>query len=262
MPISVPQAVNKVLGAGKLYFDDGSGYRYLMETPGFNVTTASTKVTDESSDGPIAETDVEIFTKITRTAKITCKDISSANLGIFVVGAAGSVAQAAGAVVAEAHDAVQQGRYYQLGASADDTNPTGVRGISAVAVKNDASPPHAYVLDADYQLDTDLGLVYVIPGGGITDDTNLRVNYTTAMNSREQVVANNLEPVEGRLKFIADNTNGENRDLFAPKVRLMPNGDWALKDRANIQMLSFDAEFKTPTDGSGQVALYIDGRPA
>jgi hypothetical protein len=111
-------------------------------------------------------------------------------------------------------------------------------------------------------VDLDTGRLYVISGGAIVDGTNLRVDYTKATNTREQVVANSTEPVEGEFRFVADNIAGSNRDCYGPRVRLKPNGKFVWKDRQTVQSATFDMSFLDTIDGSGKAAIYIDGRAA
>lgn len=258
--MQLSNVINKVLGSGKCYFNADGGERYLGDTPGFDITIATTEVTDDSSDTPVAQTDLEVTTKIMRTGTVTLKNISAENLALFLMGTAADLAQTTGAVVAEVHDAVKLDRYYQLGAS--NSNPSGVRGISLVTVKNDVSPPTTYAAGTDYTVDLVTGRLYIVPGGAILAGTNLRVDYTKATNTREQIVANSTEPVEGEFRFVANNITGANRDVYGPRVRMKPNGKFVWKDRQTVQSATFDLSFLDTVDGSGKAALYVDGAAA
>lgn len=255
---------NKVLGAGRIFLDvlgaDGvtyDGERYLGDTPGFTVSIATDKVEDYTSDGALAEKDVNVTTKVTRTGKITCKNVDAANLALFVMGSAGSKTQAATPVADEAINGVKKGRFYQLGVTAG--NPTGVRNVSVTAVTGPGGTP-VYVAGTDYDADPVAARIYIKPGGGIADASNLLVDYTPVAGTREQISTDSTGARFGRLRFIADNTVGVNRDLFGPRVQISPSGDLPFKSRDAIMQMEFDVEFLAPTDGSA--ALYLDGRPA
>ena len=154
-----------------------------------------------------------------------------------------------------------QGRYYQIGKSS--SNPTGVRGISAVVVTNDATPtPTTFVETTDYTVDLTLGRLYVVPGGAIINGTNLLVDYTKAANSRTRhagAVDLNAR-LRCALRFIANNTAGPNRDIWLPKVILMADGETQIKRDGNtgqVQKMGFKAMIlKDETLAS----IYIDGR--
>ena len=257
---------NKTLGAGRLFLDledpvtlAHSGEVYMGDTPGFTVTVNVTKVEDYTSDGAMAEKDVDVVTKIVRTSKIQCKNVNSDNLALFVMGSKTSIAQTAVAVVGEAINAAKKDRYYQLGVTA--SNPSGTRNVTALTVTDDTTPtPVTYVLGTDYEADLALGRIHVLSGGAIVDGvTNLRVGYTPVAGSREQVASNALGARFGRLRFIAENTTGSNRDLVGPRVEISPNGNLDFKSRSTLMQMDFDVEFLV----SGNLAaMYIDGRPA
>lgn len=252
----------RVLGAGEVWFDkendsgQNQGLRYLGDTPGFAVPVESEQVDTWSSDGPVAEREDLAVTRITRNATITCKQISNENLALFLIATVETVNQTATPVVEEPINGVLQGHAYHLGVSA--SNPVGVRNIGSVTVTDDDATPTTFVLNEDYELDTDLGRIYIIPGGDITDGTNLLVDYTPVANSRPQVVASDLAEQYGELRYYARNSRGPNRHLIAPRVLLRPNGEAAFKSRENYMELEFQCEFLK----KGTLAqAYIDGIP-
>jgi len=249
-----------VLGAGKLYFDaedaNGSkiGERYLGDTPGFEVEVTTESVETWDSDGQTAQKLLNVATKVTRMANIVCQHISNENLALFALGDVSTKAQTS-TPVADEPLTVKQGYWYQLGVSA--SNPTGVRNVSSVTVTGSGGTP-THTVDTDYELDLAMGRIYIVVGGGIADDADILVDYTPAANSRTQVITSSAAAKFGALRFIADNTNGANRDFYAPRVQLKPNGTLAMKSRDASMQMGFQCEFlKTSLE-----ALYVDGRPA
>lgn len=254
---------NKVLGAGKLYLalEDTAGKlqgeRYLGDTPGFTLSVATESVEDFTSDSAVAEKDVDTVTQVTRSGAITAKDVSLDNLALFALGEVKAITQSGTQISGEAHDSVEQDRWYQIGVTT--TNPVGARNVSAVAVKDDQATPTTFIEDTDYELDAAQARIYVIPGGGITTGTNLVVGATPAAADWSRVETGGVKALYGALHFIADNTIGENRDLYGPRTQLQPGGDFALKSRDTIAQMEFSVEFLK--SGRGE-ALYVDGRPA
>lgn len=261
--MSKPQAQNIVLGAGHIYFDiedangNLTGERYIGDTPGFSLNVESENLQTYSSDGPIAELLSDVATQVSRTTNITCRNISTSNLAMFLIGDESEVSQNSDPVVDEAINGVQQGRWYQLGQTTSD--PTGARDVSNVVVEDDSGTPTTFVLDTDYNLDLDLGRVYIIPGGGIADDTNLVIDYDKAAVTFDQISTNNLGAKVGALRFIAANTDGANRDLYVPKITMRPSGEFAMKSRSEVQQMTFEGGVGT-RDTLPQV--YVNGRPA
>ena len=246
-----------ILGSGKMYWDqeDSAGALsgnevYLAETPGLSLTASPERVEDWSSDGKIAEKHLDVAVKLTRDLSFSLKDISMTNLALFLIGTESVITQVATPIVGEVlTNSSVQGTYLQIG-----VNASGARGMSAVVIDDDAV---AATLGADYTLDEALGRIYIVPGGGIVDGSVLDADYTPTVNTRNQVTTDQLGAKFGALRFIADNTDGAERDYYWPKVSLNPDGELALKSRDAVQEMSFAAAVATRT---GFAQVYIDDR--
>lgn len=127
----------RLIPGGKLFFDPFNssnaltGERYLGLTPGFTVSIASETIQSYSAEAGLKELDDETLITITRTGKITCRQMSVENLGLFLGATASTATQAGGAVTNE-YKLVLPDRYYQLGPSTN--NPSGVREVTGVTV--------------------------------------------------------------------------------------------------------------------------------
>lgn len=253
---------NYTLGRGKVYlgrettFDQFAtiGERYVGNSPGHTLNIESTSLDHFNSDGGINELDASVTTQVNRSGTLTLDDISADNLLLFFLGQKITITQSATAVVGENILAVLPGLFYQLGATA--TNPQGVRGIGSVTVTNDASTPVSYSEGTDFEIDTDTGRLYIVPGGAIASGTNLLVGYTPVASTRDRVISGS-SPVRGRLRYIEDNPAGQNRNFLLPLVEISPNGDFDLKGDTWRQ-LPFN--LKALKRGS-MAAVYIDGVP-
>lgn len=254
-------ANNYVLGKGKLYFDPWdtnnatTGERYLGNCPGFDITINSTSLEHFSSESGIKQKDDEVLLEVTRNATITCDNITEDNMALFVIGNKSAPAQSSGAVVDEVLT-VKKDRYYQLGAVG--TNYSGVRNVSSVTVTDNAGTT-TYTAGADYTLDTTMARIYIVSTGAITDGQVIKVDYTKAAVSRNQVASASLTATTGALRFVADNPKGTNRDLYAPKANLKPNGSFKWIGDAWLEV-AFTAEFLQKD--TTVPALLIDGRAA
>lgn len=261
--MSTPQAVAKniVLGAGYIYFDpedangDLTGEKYVAETDGFSLNVSTEKLEIDSADSPVAETLVSLTKKITRGGQLVVKSMTDDIFEWFIQGSQTAVAQSSGAVPEEAITVLED-RYYQLGAST--SNPTGNRAVASVVVK-DVTDVTTYVAGTDYVVNADEGRLYIIPGGGISDDDVIHVNYSIPANSRVQVASSGDGAKRGALRFVGDNTNGEDRIVYLPQVELAANGDLAFKSRDNAMTATFDLNILTRT---GYAQAYVDGVPA
>jgi hypothetical protein len=114
-----------------------------------------------------------------------------------------------------------------------------------------------YEAVTDYVVNPATGQVDIVSGGGIADGTDIDVTFSVLASTRERVISGS-EPVEGALRFIADNPKGEDFDYYLPYVKITPNGDYALKGD-EWQQIPFSLEALKPADG--REAIYVDGRP-
>lgn len=228
-------ANNYVLGAGKIYFDlldandEPTGERYVGNTPGFSITAASETLDHYSDDFAVRELDAQALLQIDRDATITIDNIDADNMAAFIVGTKSTRSQSSQSVTAEVLGHSTAGilleHTYQLGVTASD--PTGARNVTAVAVKGTGGTP-TYVENTDYTVDLAAGRVTFLTGGTITAGSNPEVDYTTAAETRDHIEAAPTVTYAA-IRYIADNREGENRDLYAPKVLLAPDGEHQLK---------------------------------
>ena len=261
-------ANNYTLGRGKLYFARFApgtrtplGERYIGNTPEFSLTIENEELEHFSSDGGIREKDDSIALEVTRSGSFSTDNIDPDNVALFFFGAKSTVVEAGGTISNEVHASVEQGLYYQLGQS--ETRPSGARGIAPdttatpITVTADDTAGTVFVEGDDYTVDVATGRLYIVPGGAITDGTSLLVDYTIRASSRARVISG-ATPVEGAVRFVADNPKGANLDYYFPYVQIAPNGDYALKAE-EWQTIPFSLEVLKLAD---REAIYLDGRAA
>lgn len=224
------EPMNYTLGRGELYFNKfkpgtmvGIGERYFGNTPEVNQTVESESLDHYNSDRGIREKDASVVLQTDRTGTFTTDHISPANIALFFLGSSEVLTQTADTGETETIEGVQQGLFYQLGVTS--TNPTGVRNVTNVTVKVAAAD---MVAGQDYMLNAELGRIEVLLGGDITSGSDIVITYDTLASTREVVVSGST-PVEGALRYIAQNPMGDQIDYFWPWVKISPNGDFALK---------------------------------
>jgi len=157
-----------VFGRGRIFIGVYSGdanradRRFIGNCPGFTLSVESEKFEHFSSTAGIQTKDLTVTKSVNFNAQVTCDDIQSENLALFLGGTSGTLSQSATPVTNEAI-VVQKGYHYQLGLVG--SNDVGVREVSSVVVTNVAGST-TYVLDTDYKLDADSGMIYIISDGG------------------------------------------------------------------------------------------------
>lgn len=257
---------NYTLGRGEVHFsrfETGTqvpaGFLYLGNTPEFNLSIESDELEHFSSDEGIRELDDSVPLEVTRTGSLITDNISAENVALFFFGEASALTQAVVASAEEVLTDIVAGASYQLGVS--PSNPAGYMGINPTgfAVDNLAGVGGtALVVDVDYTMDFDLGVITFIAGSILAiDGADIAVTYAVRGSTRSRVISGS-SPVEGALMYISRNPKGTDSKIYMPYVKLSPNGDYALKGD-DWQQIPLSISVLKPTAGE---AIYRDGLPA
>ena len=252
-----------VLGRGELYFDrmlpntkDKTGERFIGNVTAFSMSIESENLEHFDSTQGIRQKDDSVLLQVNRSGTLTTDNIEADNLALFILGDTAAVAQVATPVTNETITVGARDRYYQLGTTV--TNPSGVRGVSAVTVTGVGGTP-VYSAVTDYTLDAALGRIYIPPTSTIPATGSIRANYTPTANSRERLSSANAGSINGALRFVAKNPKGPVRDVFLPYVQLTPSGELNFIGDEWLAM-TFTLDIQKLDDVTE--AIYLDGRPA
>lgn len=263
---------NYVLGRGRLFFDPftpaqvqagltnaskGTGELFFGNVPEFGQTAEEETLDHFASTGGIRVKDDSVTLQLDRTGTFVTDNISAENLALlFTASGVGTITQGSATAVEYVITGAKHGRFYQLGESG--TLPTGVREVSNVSVRKGAGFTTVVTAPGNYEVDEELGRIYIVPGStDIPDGTDIEVTFDQAAGTRSQVVSSS-QSIYGKLKWVADNPKGANRDMVMPLVKLSPNGDYNLVGD-EWQQMSFSYEVLQRGSLAG---VYIDGRPA
>lgn len=256
-----------VLGKGKVFFDrytngitigattQGEGERYFGNTPEFATTASSESLDHFSSESGLKTKDDSVQLSLDRTGKMVCDSISPDNIALFFQGSSSTVAQTAQTGLQTDVIGAKRGRFYQIGVS--PSNPAGLRNVKNVVVKKGAGFTTTVTMLNNYQLDAELGRIYIEANAADINAVDIRVIFDTDASNREQTISGST-PIYGALRFVSDNPKGANRDYFFPYVKLSPDGDYALKGE-EWQQIGFNFDILKKADNIE--AAYIDGRP-
>lgn len=251
-------AGNQTLGRGEIHFSEfkpgtftPAGFRYIGNTPDFSISGTTNKLDHFSSDRGVRVKDKTVTLDTSNTANINTDDIQPENVALFFYGEASTVTQTSADTLTETFTDVTPGLSCQLGIT--DQNPTGVRSVTVTSVTSGADTLTA---TTDYTVDTVRGIVNVVDGGSVEVGDDIVVHYSRAAVNRTQIVSGD-EQVEGALRFIAYNADGDDFDYYFPWVAVSPNGDMAMKgDNWQTIGLAVDIQ-KAPN----RERIYIDGQP-
>lgn len=128
------------LGRGKVYFSlfkadtqIPAGYRYVGNTPEFNLTIDSDELEHFNSDEGVQEKDDSVPLTTNRSGNFTTDAVKPENIARFFFGENSQVVIVGASVTDEDIEDVSLGHSYQLGYD-EDTNPIGNRMVSNVVV--------------------------------------------------------------------------------------------------------------------------------
>lgn len=129
----------------------------------------------------------------------------------------------------------------------------------------------AFTVTTHYTLSAEAARVGIVAGGNLalacdlyTETTgsylSLNVDYTPAANTRQQITSSGEGAVSGQFRFIADNAEGDNRDLFIASCNLAADGDLPFITEADVASGTFTLGVNERDTSTPQV--IIDGRVA
>jgi hypothetical protein len=220
-----------------------TGYEWLGNCPSLVLNTEETRVEHKESYTGKNLTDSIVATGQSATASFTIDEYTKENLEKFLFGT--STQSAAATVTSEALLGYP-GKYTAL----TRINLTGFTSLTNVGATT------TYVLNTDYRVDLGAGLIYVIPGGAITEGLALRANY--AAGSSEQISAFTSKPKYYSLMFAGLNQAEDNKPVIVEAYRFRPNPIGSIElitdEFGNLEiegMLAYDSTRDTNTADGG-----------
>lgn len=256
------QSKNLVVPRGKAFFAkylDGTqtpgALRELGNCPEFTLTRNAETLPHYSSQADLKVLDEEIAIDASLNGALSTDDMRAENVSYWWMGDVGTVSATAVTDLSETFLTVKAGDVFQLGRTL--ANPSGVRKLTNVTCDDGAAgTPAVFVLGTDYNVDLELGLLFVL-----VDKPKLVANYDTLVSTRTQIAAG-IRQIEGEMKFFSINPFGAQSDITIPRCRLIPNGDHALiTDPASPAWQTIGLNISALKKGTLALA-YRDGRPA
>jgi hypothetical protein len=251
---------NYVFGRGQLFLNLYAagvfeGRRFIGNCPSFNLSVESEIFEHVSSTSGIQTTDLKVTKSTKFSGQIVCDDMQPENMALFLVGSQATLSQVATPVTNEAI-VVNKGFHFQLGLTV--SNKVGIRDVSSVVVTNVAGST-TYVLNTDYKLDADSGMIYIISGGAITNGQTIHVDYTPTAGSRPYIQSGDSGSLQGEIFFVSDNANGDNRDVRIPLATISPSGELPFITADDIGAITFDIGPSTLDSATKQIYI-VDRR--
>jgi len=238
-----PRTSDYNLGRGKVYFSELTDslpveWRDLGNAPELVVSVETEKLEHKSSREGLKLVDLEVVVSQKVSIRLVLDELNFENMALFFSGAASSRTNDGGDSISGAANVavVTQGRWYDLYADAagmptSDIQASRIYDIGEVTITPTAGGS-ALVEGTDYDVDLDLGRIFVIEGGDMTAgsyDVDVAANVTAVANV-QQVRVLTGSSVVGALKFVAVNPADANKfvEYNFHQVRLAAEGDLPL----------------------------------
>lgn len=239
-------ARNLTLLRGKLYFAEfltgtqtPGALRFIGNVTELNVNTDAQELEHRSSTEGRNEKDYSTVLQTDRMLSITTDDMGHDNVGLHAMGVVETVTVASGSNVTSAISGAVQGGIYQLGQT--PARPEGLRNLSSVVIASTGGSPTTFVLNTDYTIDTATGLLTIVEGGNIADETDLVATFDNGAYSFTRIKAGTTKK-EGELRWISTNPDGPQRNYIFPWVKMGPAADLSLVNQQDWATLGFEGE--------------------
>lgn len=251
---------NYTLGKGELLFapflpgtQTATGFDDLGNVPELTLTREVERLDHFSSRTGIRQKDQSIIVETSMTGSFTADEVRFENIAYFLGATASTLTVSSSTGVISNFADVILGRRYQLGVTGG--TPDGARNVTAVVITS-VSPSVTYVLNTDYTLDAELGIITLLTGGTLADGIDLIATFNISASTRRNVLSAETE-IEGTLKFISRAPVGNKLDWLLPWVKLTPNGDLNLISE-EWMTIPFNIEVLKRSD---RAIAYAGGRP-
>lgn len=249
---------NYVLPAGALYFfpeDEDSGI-YLKQSEEITLTpeTENAELRDSDTAQAYILEDHETFRSY--QINIAMRDISDEAIALFLGGESADEEFTSNAVSDEEVTIDRKGRVFRLGV--DEDNPRGVRNLSDVSIDPDGEG-ESYEAGTDYDIDERRGTMYVPEDSAIDEEETVLASYDHGGVSVSTITADSQSRSKrGRLELHAENTRGEDKDVWLPNVQLRAEGDMSHQDREEYQQIGLLGSVMPDDEGN---LIYVEGEP-
>jgi hypothetical protein len=213
------------LGKGSLLLDAltslgaHTGFDFMGNVSALTLAAEVTKAQLFSSTQRSAPLIAEAVTRIAYTLTATCNEYTLSNLKKFLLGESNAKTQLVGSNQTATFSGAQvvPGRYLDVGA----------RQITGVVVTRDTTD--IMVVDTDYIVYAEFGLVKIVEGGGILAGDDVEIEFDQPALTIDQVrIAKDSAPI-CHLLFLADDANqdadGSRDRLEIWRVAISPEGE-------------------------------------
>lgn len=247
------QTADYNLGRGIIYIaelDSITGlpkeYRDLGNAPSFSLSIDVEELIHQSSRAGLRTVDKRLVISQTVNISFVLEELSAENLALFFSGesVAATNPAIAGITQYQLTASLVKGRWYPIyhqttGARALDIDAADVTLVHDLATLNET-----LVLDTDYTVDEEMGMVFILPGSTVADPGNtlhltLAAEATAAATTQTRGVTTSGKSYA--LKFIGENpADADQRfEVELHSVQVAAEGDFSLISEGDLTQMPF-----------------------
>ena len=241
---NAPNVLNYLLGRGKLYLArlvDGvnMGEMDVGNVTAFTVNPAVEMLDHFESMSGVKDKDMSVVTTIGMTGKFTTDEYSRNNLMLALFGSTEQTIQQATGHQINAPILARLDKWVKL--------PHRNLDAASVVVTNVAGTV-TYILGTDYNVDTDVGRIFAIDGGAITEGQTLHVDYNYNSTEYPLVEAIETDGIECLVRFVGDPQSGPVYEAELWRVSMKPASELGF---ISDEWAKMDFEFECLKDTAG-----------
>jgi hypothetical protein len=244
-------SANYLVGAGRVFFDDGNGLLDLGNIPGMSLTREITSLDHFAFVNGARQKDLALITASQMGLTFNIDEFNEENLNILMFGSGTAASNQAGEAIAD--EVAAAPILLDRSIFSAQTN------ITVLTIDGVGGTP-TYVLDTDYKLiNAVTGEIQILSTGSITTGLALELNYTSTVRNRKKIVPGADFTITGSCRIEFETTNGKAITWKINNASLQIEGDSTL-DSENYSQAAIKLEVlvdktTTPTEPFG--AVYV-----
>ena len=223
----------RILAAPILASGKPGAFRDLGNAPNFSVTISTENVEHQSSRAATRITDVDAVLSLKAELSFTLDEMNFQNVADFFLGTSTAAAYTNPAIAGYSAevltDSVETGRWYNLENSAG-LRPKDIDAGDLTVRRDPSGTPATLTLNTDYEVNTDLGLIFFVVGGAVSDGDEIDVELAAKAGAAASI--NRMNALVGgvtsyALKFISLDgvVSAKKQEWNFHSVALKPDGE-------------------------------------
>tara|TARA_R110002094_G_scaffold220250_1_gene192770 strand:+ start:8013 stop:8867 length:855 start_codon:yes stop_codon:yes gene_type:complete len=220
-------------------------YRDLGNAPSFSLSIDVEELVHQSSRGGLRTVDKRLVISQTVNFSFVLEELSAENLALFFSGATVTSTNPAiaGITAYTLTASAVLGRWYSI-----YNQTTGARALdidsAMVAITEDpGGTPVVMTLDADYTVDAEMGMIFIMPGGTIVAGDELQLVLTADAGAAVTTQTRGLTSsgVDYAMKFVGENPadNDQRFEVELHSVQVNADGDFSLISESDLTQMPF-----------------------